>query len=193
MTCLIENCGQPIFIKKRCLCKKHYEQWRYLSSGQRRYRRNSLDKKRHNPLRRTKPDRSHPLYSIWHNINQRCHNTNNKNYHSYGACGVVVCERWRNSFDSFIVDMSPRPSSDYSIDRWPNPHGNYEPGNCRWASPAEQSHNRRDNRYLTVFGRTKIMSDWARELRTRPSSIHYRLKHGWSVEAALTTPFQKQI
>ena len=82
------------------------------------------------------------VYRIWNAMQQRCHNPNQPHYARYGALGVTVCDRWRQSFMSFYEDMGDPPTDKHSIDRI-DPTGNYEPGNCRWASPVEQRHNRR--------------------------------------------------
>jgi hypothetical protein len=75
---------------------------------------------------------------------QRCSNPKNNRYAKYGATGVTVCERWRgdDGWKNFLADMGPRPSIKHSIDRYPDSDGNYEPTNCRWATPAEQWHSR---------------------------------------------------
>jgi hypothetical protein len=75
----------------------------------------------------------------------RCNNPNFTFYARYGAIGIKVCDRW-NSFENFLADMGERPSLDYSIDRHPNKDGNYEPGNCRWATRHQQSLNRKSTR-----------------------------------------------
>ncbi|MGC4018924.1 MAG: hypothetical protein QM793_06670 [Muricomes sp.] len=77
-------------------------------------------------------------------MRQRCNNPKNTGYYLYGGRGVKVCERWENSFENFIGDMGKAPSEDHSIDRI-NPFGNYEPGNCRWATDKEQANNKRQN------------------------------------------------
>lgn len=89
----------------------------------------------------TKPLRDTPEYQIWHGMKQRCHNLRDTQYQSYGGRGIVVCDQWRHSFDSFISDMGLRPSPNHSIDRINN-DGNYEKSNCRWATAKEQAHNK---------------------------------------------------
>lgn len=79
-------------------------------------------------------------YSSWKSIIQRCENPKAPNYKYYGGKRIKICERWRNSFEAFYEDMGPRPEG-MSIDRWPDNDGNYEPGNCRWATKKEQSNN----------------------------------------------------
>lgn len=80
-------------------------------------------------------------YRTWDSMRSRCTRTNNIGYKYYGALGVTVCDRWLNSFDNFVLDMGERPEGK-TLDRI-NPFGNYEPGNCRWATPKEQQLNKR--------------------------------------------------
>ena len=79
-------------------------------------------------------------YRTWYAMKQRCTNPNVEHYDRYGGRGITVCERWANSFCNFLADMGLKPSRRHSIDRVNN-DGNYEPGNCRWATQKEQANN----------------------------------------------------
>jgi hypothetical protein len=82
-------------------------------------------------------------YAIWRGILRRCLNPKAKDYEDYGGRGITVCASWRDSYEAFLADMGRRPSPQHSVDRFPNKNGNYEPGNCRWATASEQNGNRR--------------------------------------------------
>lgn len=83
-----------------------------------------------------------PEYAVWAKMKDRCGNPSAKDYHRYGGRGIAVCQRWRDDFALFLADMGRRPSDQHSIDRIDN-SGNYEPGNCKWSTVAEQNSNRR--------------------------------------------------
>lgn len=122
----------------------------------------------------------------------RCHYPANGMYRLYGARGVVVCERWRQSFDAFLEDMGRAPSPKHSLDRLDNARG-YEPGNVRWATDDEQARNRTDNVMLEFDGERLCMTDWAERIGVAKSTLHNRLEKGWSLERALTTRGRKVV
>jgi len=98
-------------------------------------------------LKKVSPARTHgmkntPEYKSWSGLKSRCLQPRNKKYPSYGGRGIKVCERWLNSFENFYADMGPKPSKVHSVGRIDN-DGHYEPTNCRWETPKQQSNNRR--------------------------------------------------
>mgnify|MGYP003394593277 CR=1 FL=1 len=91
-------------------------------------------------------------YRIWAGIKTRTTNPNNPSFRYYGGRGITMCDRWLNSFENFLADVSPMPGPQYSIDRYPNRNGNYEPSNVRWATPKEQAKNRNPRSHSSTKG-----------------------------------------
>ena len=134
---------------------------------------------------RTHGNSSSREYGSWRAMRERCTNPNNSHYRMYGGRGIRICERWA-VFDNFLMDMGPRPAGT-TLDRFPDVDGNYEPANCRWATPAQQSRNTTRNVTITWDGETMCLKDWA----TRLGMTHIALKHRldrWPIERAMTTP-----
>lgn len=123
------------------------------------------------------------IYAVWLGMIARCERSTNRDFSYYGGRGIVVCKRW-HVFDNFLADMG-EPSENMTIDRI-DVNGNYEPGNCRWATREQQCLNTRRTRNLTLGTKTQTMSQWASDLGVSASFIHKRLRRGWSVERALT-------
>lgn len=84
------------------------------------------------------------LFNTWSGAIDRCHNPNSTAFANYGGRGIVVCDRWRASFDAFVADMGPRPDGT-SLDRI-DVNGHYEPANCRWADRFVQARNKRNTK-----------------------------------------------
>jgi hypothetical protein len=112
----------------------------------------------------------------------RCDNPNNKDFHRYGKKGVQVCERWYR-FENFYADMGPRPKGT-SIDRYPDPHGDYEPTNCRWATPIQQAQNRRNAVFVILDGEKMNASEAARRLGKNTANFGKSAKVHGSYQAA---------
>lgn len=137
----------------------------------------------------THSDSKSPTYKTHRAMMRRCYDKNNISYPLYGARGVSVCDRWRGveNYPNFKADMGERPVGK-TLDRYPNSSGNYEPGNCRWATPAEQARNFSTNHWITANGETLVVTDWARRIGVTPTTILDRIKRGRSEEEAVTMP-----
>lgn len=108
---------------------------------------------------------STPAYLSWTCMRKRCTDPRDPSWANYGGRGVNVCERWQD-FAAFLADMGPRPDG-HTLDRI-DPDGNYEPGNCRWATMLEQRHNRsRFIRPEQIPVDQRWPSDWDRILQPR--------------------------
>lgn len=127
------------------------------------------------------------LYKIWCGVKERTANPKNPAYKWYGERGVSMCDEWQDftEFEKW-ADRSGY-ASHLSLDRINN-SGNYEPNNCRWATPKQQANNTRKNNLLTYNGETHTVSEWARITGIGRSTISNRVnRDGWSAEKALTT------
>lgn len=121
------------------------------------------------------------MYGIWSGIHYRCTASKTKQFKNYGGRGIKVCERW-NSFDNFYMDMGDPPPG-FTIERKDN-DGDYEPGNCRWATRLEQGRNKTINRFVTINGVSKCLSEWASILGVKAGTFQARLERGWTPEEA---------
>ena len=128
-------------------------------------------------------------YTAWARMRARCDNPNTKQFKDWGGRGITICERWRgeHGFENFLADVGRRPSPSHSIERIDN-DGNYEPGNCRWATRGEQALNKRSNRVLTVGGVALPLAEWSRRTGISGATIGQRLRKGWTQRRAVTEP-----
>lgn len=127
-----------------------------------------------------------PTYHSWAGMISRCGNPNIQSAKYYAEKGVTVCGRWR-SFANFLADMGERPEGT-TLDRKDN-DGNYEPGNCRWATIVEQNRNSSQVVWVELDGVRKRLVEWCEELGMSINTVRARVKfHGYTYERALTTP-----
>lgn len=132
-------------------------------------------------------------YTKWIRIQQRCYNPKASHYEYYGGRGIKVCDRWlgENGFEHFLADMGVCPDG-MSLDRIDN-DGNYEPGNCRWATHKTQMNNTRHNDWIKYDGKEKTLTQWAEYLGMAKQTLRGRLyKYHWSIEKSLTYPIRGQ-
>jgi hypothetical protein len=127
-------------------------------------------------------------YQSWSAMRTRCFNPRAKDYERYGGRGITICDRW-NSFENFLGDMGERPSPQHTLDRI-DVNGNYESGNCRWATPLEQANNRYDNIILTIDGVDLTLRNAVRRAGSviSISQARKRIRKGWPHSEAVSTP-----
>jgi hypothetical protein len=130
-----------------------------------------------------------PEYTTYFNILNRCYNKADDAYADYGGRGIIVCDRWLgdDGFVNFLADMGRKPAPRHSAGRKDN-DGPYSKENCEWQTKMQQAQNTRATVNITWRGRTQCRAAWARELGLTEAAITYRLKHGWTVEEAFSTP-----
>lgn len=133
---------------------------------------------KHGAAKRDKPTNT---YYAWRAMIKRCENPKNASFALYGGRGIAVCERWRNSYKSFLEDNGECPKG-FQIDRYPDKNGNYEPGNTRWATSKQNNRNRRDNKIVTVRGITGCLAELCERFDVPYSRTYQRMSRGQSAE-----------
>lgn len=133
--------------------------------------------------------RASRVYRIWSGMIVRCNpaHSSRSGWQRYGGRGIEVCVRW-HTFENFLADMGVPPSG-MSLDRYPDTSGNYEPGNCRWATAKTQANNTRANRIIEFNGESLTLAQWCEKLSLSYSRTYKRLFiANWPIEKALTNP-----
>jgi len=151
-----------------------------------------LQKERTSKAKQTHGKSHSNEYRIWAAMLERCGNPDTKCYKNYGGRGITVCDEWTSEggFSRFLACVGARPTPKHSLDRIDNNQG-YFPGNVRWTDDKTQARNRRNTYRLTHNGETLPVVEWAERLGLPYTTILSRLRIGWSVEKALSTPRQK--
>ena len=127
-------------------------------------------------------------YQVWSAMKYRCISKKSPGWKRYGGRGIKVCQRWLDDFNNFLEDMGPRPSDDHSLDRYPDNDGDYEPGNCRWATLEEQANNRSDNVHVDYNGESLTLTQVARLLGVQPQFFYRRYKKGMTFDEIAAIP-----
>lgn len=122
-------------------------------------------------------------YRIWAGMISRCYRQNDPSYVNYGARGISVCDRWKNSFEDFLSDMGLRPD-DLTLDRVDNEQG-YSPDNCRWATKLDQARNTRTNVFVEVQGKRMTLTEACALVQLPYNTVWNRRRSGKSDEEAL--------
>jgi len=137
-------------------------------------------------------EKTHPIHRTWRAILQRCENPSDKNYKNYGFRGIKVCDEWHKFIPFCDWALASGWQKGLQLDRINN-NGNYEPGNCRWATPQENSRNRRNNRMITFAGKTQCLAAWVDDTGIGYFTLRDRInRYRWPIERALTEPVKRR-
>lgn len=131
------------------------------------------------------------VYRIWRGMKSRCLDPLGSGYERYGAQGVKVHPAWVDDFAEFYKHVGPMPSPKHSLDRFPNPKGDYVPGNVRWATATEQARNRTVCKKFFIEGQLLSIPELAEKYGIKRDTIYARIKSGWSIERAVSRPVSK--
>lgn len=130
------------------------------------------------------------IWNIYQGMVKRCNNKEEPAYKDYGGRGITICDEWTgNEGMEKFFDWAFKNGykDDLEIDRI-DVNGNYEPSNCRWATPSQQSRNKRNNIRIEYNGRIQTLPDWCDELGLEYNMIYLRYKRGWSTDRMFTQP-----
>jgi hypothetical protein len=130
-----------------------------------------------------------PEHRSWLSMMTRCvwSGPERSDWMLYQGKGITICEKWLE-FINFLADMGPKPTSKHTLDRIDS-DGNYEPANCRWATPKQQARNWKHRNHLYRYKDENLtLSEWAERLGMARESLRDRISSGWPIEKAISTP-----
>jgi len=130
-----------------------------------------------------------PLQYRWRDMVARCTKPTRRDYARYGGRGIRVCERWM-VFSRFADDMPPPPTPEHQLDRIDNDR-DYEPGNCRWATIAEQRRNTSRTRWVLLNGKQMPLVDAAKKMRVNERTLRTWVREGTPVPGLTVLPKRK--
>lgn len=165
------------------------------------YYKNNLEKMR--DKNRRFRNNAHPLYKIWEAMKRRCFNKNDRSYKDYGGRGITVCERWRTSFQNFLLDMESTWRSGLSIERM-DVNGNYGKENCKWATNEEQANNTRanisyrlsvadDSLIYHPYGNLTTLKEFSERTGMPLIVAKYRYAKNWDAEWILSSDYERRV
>lgn len=118
----------------------------------------------------------HPLYQTWDGIKKRCYQENATGYKNYGARGIKMCDRWKDSFWNFVEDMGEKPNCKCTIERLDN-NSDYSKDNCIWSTPEIQANNKRNNIYISYKDEKYTLFNLCKKLNLKHSTVYWRIKN----------------
>lgn len=125
------------------------------------------------------------IYQAWLNMKQRCLNSRHPGYKNYGGRGIIICDEWINSYETFLRDVGEKPAPSLTLERR-DVNGNYELNNCYWASRLVQNNNQRRHVFVRLGGGKVTLSSACRSLGLPYATIYQRVhKLGWAPELAI--------
>lgn len=131
------------------------------------------------------------LYKVWQAMKTRCYSKNFIYYCNYGGRGIKICDDWKKSFLKFYEwAITNGYKEELTIDRINN-DDDYKPNNCRWVTRKQQNNNMRTNIFIEYNGKKQTISELADKYDLSRVALYYRLKRGWNIKKALTTPIKK--
>jgi hypothetical protein len=175
------DCGNEAIVQSAALKDNHSKSCGCLKVETTRRRSTTHGHSRHG--------NTSPTYHSWSGMLARCSNEGHHHFKYYGGRGIRVCERWK-TFANFLEDMGEKPIG-LSIER-DDGNGNYELGNCRWATLKEQARNKRSNRFVTANGSSLTIAEWSEKTGIHPATISDRLQRGWPEDRAVLTAPRNQ-